>query len=107
MFEAGKLENKIWKTFKKGCADYGLLNDGDKILVALSGGKDSLMMLDLLAKQSRIFRPAISIEAAHVTMDNIPYESDKGFLADYCRQRQNTTQQLHKNIYIRISYKID
>ena len=42
------LEHKIQKQFNKGCVKYGLLEDGDKILVGLSGGKDSLMLLDLL-----------------------------------------------------------
>ena len=37
-----KAEQKILKRFNKGCVDYHLLEDGDRILIALSGGKDSL-----------------------------------------------------------------
>lgn len=76
--------NSIRKFFRKGCADYSLLADGDKILVALSGGKDSLMLLELLAAQAKIYKPQIQVEAAHVIMDNIPYETDRSYLASFC-----------------------
>lgn len=75
---------KIERLFHKGCVEYGMLCDGDRILVALSGGKDSLMLLRLLALQSRLHKPRIEVEAAHVVMDNIPYESDGTFLQEYC-----------------------
>lgn len=78
--------NKIRKRFNKGCVDYSLLEDGDKILIALSGGKDSLMLTKLLAERSRIFRPSIKVEAAHVIMDNIPYETDRSYLKQYCQE---------------------
>ena len=67
--------------------DYHLIDDGDYILVALSGGKDSLCLLDLLAQRQRIFMPRFSIEAIHIRMDNIAYETDTHYLEDFCRQR--------------------
>ena len=66
---------------------YHLIDDGDRILVALSGGKDSLCLLDLLAQRQRIFMPRFSIEAIHIRMDNIDYETDTHYLEDFCRQR--------------------
>ena len=66
---------------------YHLIDDGDRILVALSGGKDSLCLLDLLAQRQRIFMPRFSIEAIHIRMDNIDYETDTHYLKDFCRQR--------------------
>ncbi|MCI6509755.1 MAG: tRNA 2-thiocytidine(32) synthetase TtcA, partial [Prevotella sp.] len=61
--------NRIRKHFKKATTEYGLLKDGDRILIALSGGKDSLMLARLMAERARIFRPHIEVEAAHVIMD--------------------------------------
>ena len=75
---------ELAKRFNKGCTDYHLLQDGDRILIALSGGKDSLMLLRLLAARSRIYRPKIQVEAAHVIMDNIPYETDRSYLQQFC-----------------------
>ena len=42
---------KLPRLFRKACADYSLLEDGDRVLVALSGGKDSLMLVKLLGQQ--------------------------------------------------------
>lgn len=77
-------EEKITRLFHKACADYCLLEDGDRILVAVSGGKDSLELIRLLGRQQRILKPRIEVEAAHVVMDNIPYDADRTYLMDFC-----------------------
>ena len=84
---AKEIERRIRKRFGKGTMDYGLIEEGDKILVGLSGGKDSLALLHLLAERSRIHVPRISVIAAHVEMSNIPYKSDKDFLKRFCEER--------------------
>ena len=81
-----KAEQKILKRFNKGCVDYHLLEDGDRILTALSGGKDSLELVRLLAQRARIYKPHIEVEAAHIIMDNIPYETDRSYLQDFCAE---------------------
>ena len=81
-----KIEKKIQKLFHKACADYGLLTDGDKVLVALSGGKDSLELLRLLAFQQKIYKPRIHVSAVHVVMDNVPYETDLSYITDFCEK---------------------
>lgn len=78
------MDNALKKLFNKGCTDYHLLEDGDRILIALSGGKDSLILTKLLAERSRIWKPRITVEAVHVVMDNIPYATERGYLEDYC-----------------------
>lgn len=45
-----------------------------------------MLLARLLAERSRIYRPQIEVGAVHVVMDNIPYESDSAYLADYCRE---------------------
>ena len=74
---------RIQKCFNKGVVQYGLIEDGDKILVGLSGGKDSLALLELLALRSRIYKPKFSVVATHVVMKNISYESDMDYLRSY------------------------
>lgn len=80
-----KIYRKIQKLFNRATKDYSMFTDGDRILVALSGGKDSLTLLQLLSERCRIFKPSISIVAAHVTMVNIPYKSDITFLKEFCK----------------------
>ena len=81
--EEDKLFRRVEQRFNKGSVRYGLLQDGDCILVGLSGGKDSLALLELLARRSRILKPRFTVVAAHVVMSNIAYESDAGYLRSF------------------------
>ena len=78
------MTNKIRKLFNKACTEYCLLADGDRILLALSGGKDSLVMAQLMAARARIFKPSIHVEAVHVVMDNVPYQTDILHMQTFC-----------------------
>lgn len=81
--EEEKMMRRIEKRFSKGVVEYGLIEDGDKILIGLSGGKDSLALVELLAKRARVFKPKFSVVAVHVVMRNIPYQSDVNYLKEY------------------------
>lgn len=81
--EEEKLLRGINRRMSKGMVEYGLIEDGDRILVALSGGKDSMALLELLARRSRIYHPRFSVMAAHVVMKNIPYKSDLDYLREH------------------------
>ena len=65
-------------------AAYHLIEDDDKILVGLSGGKDSLLLTELLAKRARIQHPRFKVEAIHVRMENIQYQTDTSYLEQFC-----------------------
>ena len=65
-------------------ATYHLIEDDDRILVGLSGGKDSLLLTELLAKRARIQHPRFTVEALHVRMENIHYETDTSYLQQFC-----------------------
>ncbi len=82
--EKETLLKQIRTRFNKASKEYALLQDGDNILIGLSGGKDSLMLLQLLSERSRIYKPSINIKAAHVQMSNIPYKSNLDFLQEFC-----------------------
>ena len=43
-----KLQKKIRRNTGNAIADYNMIEDGDRIMVCLSGGKDSFTMLDIL-----------------------------------------------------------
>lgn len=90
-----KSEKKLTQLFNRGCTDFHLLEDGDRILIALSGGKDSLALLRLLGQRAKIFRPSITVEAVHVIMDNIPYETERTFLETFCQQYDVKLNILH------------
>lgn len=64
--------------------DFGLIADGDKILIGLSGGKDSLLLTELLGERMKIYKPRFSLIAAHIKLKNIAYNSDEQYLRDFC-----------------------
>ncbi len=68
----------------KAIFGYRLIEDGDKVLIGVSGGKDSLALLELLARRSRIRRPSFTVMAAHVAVTNIGYRSDIDYLRSLC-----------------------
>ena len=74
-----RVEEKV----KRAIFDYGLIQTGDRVLIGLSGGKDSLALVELLGRRSKIFNPRFEVVVAHVIMRNIPYHSD----LDYLRQQ--------------------
>ena len=78
------LDERLWKTFNKALGQYQLIDEDDKILVGLSGGKDSLCLLEFVARRSKINVPHFTVEALHVRMDNIHYETDTTYLQSLC-----------------------
>ena len=84
MTELEQLEHRLKERFVRAFATYHLLGDDDYILVGLSGGKDSLLLLELLAKRARISHPRFRVEAVHVRMENISYETSTEYLQQFC-----------------------
>ena len=82
--EYHRLEHRLKERFVKAMAAYHLIEDDDRILVGLSGGKDSLLLTELLARRARIQHPRFTVEALHVRMENIHYETDTTYLQQFC-----------------------
>ena len=48
-----KYRKDIWRPFIKGIQNYDLIQEGDKIAVCISGGKDSMLLAKLLQELLR------------------------------------------------------
>ena len=82
--ELTRLRNKLTKRFHKACADYGLIADGDHILIGVSGGKDSLALVELLGKRAQIYVPRFQVTAVYIRMKERSYQSDIAYLSRFC-----------------------
>ena len=82
--EQKQLQAKLTKRFHKACADYALIADGDHILIGLSGGKDSLALVELLGKRAQVFVPRFQVTAVHVRVRERAYLSDMAALEAFC-----------------------
>lgn len=83
-------KQKLIKTMdlrlKQAIEKYALVQDDDKVLIGLSGGKDSMALVELLGRRMRIFRPRFRALAVHVVMKNIPYQGDLKLLEKHCSE---------------------
>jgi tRNA 2-thiocytidine biosynthesis protein TtcA len=78
------LEFYISKRVGKAITDYGMLSDGDKIAVAVSGGKDSLTLLRVLNDRRQFVPIKYELLAVHIDL-GYPCQHPK-ILAEYFKK---------------------
>ena len=78
---------KIHQRAGQAIHEYGLISEGDSIVVGLSGGKDSLSLLDILSGRLRFSKVKFQLAAIHVAIRSIPYIVDNLYLKQFCEER--------------------
>lgn len=79
-----KLEKRIIRLTAQAITDFGMIEDGDRVMVAMSGGKDSFVLLDALRTLQK--RAPIKFDLVAVNVDqhipNFPREALEQYFKD-------------------------
>ncbi len=73
------VKNYVAKAIKK----YGMIDQGDKVLVAVSGGKDSLVLLEALSAYQKYSKIQFTVEGLHINVTDVPYSVNREFLIHF------------------------
>jgi len=84
VFEENKLDKKLSRLVGQAIADFGMIANDDKVMVCLSGGKDSYTLLDILIKLRE--RAPISFEIVAVNLDQNQPNFPAEILPNYLKQ---------------------
>lgn len=98
------LEKKLLHYTGKAIADYNLIQHGDRIMVCLSGGKDSFTMLRVLQLLQR--RAKVHFELFAFTLDQAQPGWNDTLLKDWLNQHQIKHEILTRDTYSIVKEKI-
>lgn len=76
-----EIEKRLLSILRKATGEHGMIDDGDRIAVGLSGGKDSLALLSLLNSFKRFSPEKFSLVAITIDMG---FNADFSALNEFC-----------------------
>ena len=93
----GKVTHRLKKSVWKANEDFNLVKSGDKIMVCLSGGKDSYTMLEMLLHMQK--SPLIDFEIVAVNLDQKQPGFPEHILPEYLANRKVNFKILERDTY--------
>ncbi len=81
IYDKNKLHKRLRRDTGRAIEDFNMIEEGDKIMVCISGGKDSLTMLDILMSLQR--HAPINFELVAVNLDQKQPDFPEHVLPEY------------------------
>ena len=97
LLEFNKLHKRLRRNVGKAISDYNMIEEGDRIMVCLSGGKDSYCMLDLMLHLQKT--APINFEIIVVNLDQKQPEFPEDVLPKYLAELDVPFHIIEKDTY--------
>jgi tRNA 2-thiocytidine biosynthesis protein TtcA len=98
------LERKLARAMSRAVIDYGMIADGDRIMVAVSGGKDSYTMLHLLRSLSKRAPVSFTLKVVNIDQGHPGYPRER--LTTYMASEGHDFLMVHEDTYSIVTEKI-
>ena len=98
------LEKKLNRAMGRALADFSMIADGDRVMVAVSGGKDSYTMLHLLRALQKRAPVRFELKVVNIDQGHPGYPADR--LRDYMASEAYDFTMIAENTYAIVTEKI-
>jgi tRNA 2-thiocytidine biosynthesis protein TtcA len=102
--ETLRVEQRLTRALSRAIADYRMIEDGDRILCAVSGGKDSYTMLHLLRRLATRAPVDFTLKAVNVDQGHPGYPAAR--LSEYMAGEGYDFRMVHEDTYSIVTEKV-
>ncbi len=92
-----KFRKEIWSKFVKAVIDYKLIEENDKVMVCISGGKDSMLMAKCVEEMTR--HGKVHFEAKYVCMNPGYSDANRELILENAKTLNIDLQMFESNIF--------
>src|SRR5512138_2119588 len=98
------VERRLTRALSRALLDFGMIEDGDRVMVCVSGGKDSYTMLHLLRDLAKKAPVRFELKVVNIDQGHPGYPADR--LRSYMAREQYDFTMLHEDTYAIVTEKI-